>query len=182
MLGEKIRNVRKNKGIKLKELAKRTDLSSSYISQVERCLIDPSIASLKKIAIALEVPIHEFLRDDENKGILIKKEDRIKLELPRSNVSYEFLTPTKIKNTIPKLQIVYMKMEPLNWGYEGFASHLADELIYVEKGEIDVYLGDEKYHLTKGDSLYIQENTPHKIYNCSEKISEIVFSMSPPIY
>lgn len=182
MLGKNIRNVRKNKGIKLKELANRTDLSSSYISQVERCLIEPSIASLRKISLALEVPIHEFLRDDENKGILIKKEDRIKLELPRNNVSYEFLTPTKIKNTIPKLQIVYMKLEPLNWGYEGFANHAAEEFMFVDKGELDVYLGEERYHLTKGDSLYIQENTPHRIYNTLDSISEVISCMSPPIY
>ena len=182
MLGEKIRNVRKNKNIKLKEIAERTELSSSYLSQVERNLIEPSISSLRKIALALEVPIHEFLIEDERKGVLIKEEERIKLELPRSNVLYEFITPTKIKNTIPNLQIIYMKLEPLNWSCEGFACHNADEFIFVEKGEVEVYLGEEKYRLTKGDSLYIQEKTPHRIYNTLDSITEIIFGMSPPIY
>lgn len=183
MLGEKIREVRKGKNIKLREIAEKTKLSSSYLSQIERSLIEPSLSSLRKIAIALEVPIYEFLKDDERKGIVIKKDKRIKLELPDSHIIYEFLTPTKIdNNVIPNLEIIYMKLEPFSWSSEEPSYHAADECIFVIKGEIEVYLGQAKYPLCQGDSLYIQENTPHKIYNTSDVTAEAIFCISPPIY
>lgn len=63
MLGERIRSVRKSKGFKLGDLAEITDLSSSYISQLERGLIEPSLTSLRKISNALNIPIY-LLMDD----------------------------------------------------------------------------------------------------------------------
>ena len=66
MLGERIRNARKAKGFKLGDLAEITELSSSYISQLERGLIEPSLTSLRKISNALNIPIY-LLMDDVSK-------------------------------------------------------------------------------------------------------------------
>ena len=49
MLGEQVRNVRKSRGITLKELAERTGLSIGYISQIERDLTDSVIVYAAKI-------------------------------------------------------------------------------------------------------------------------------------
>ena len=58
MLGEQVRNVRKSRGITLKELAERTGLSIGYISQIERDLTDPSLSTLRKLSEALDVPTY----------------------------------------------------------------------------------------------------------------------------
>ena len=47
MLGEQVRNIRKKRGITLKELAEKTGLSIGYISQIERDLTDPSLSTLR---------------------------------------------------------------------------------------------------------------------------------------
>ena len=47
MLGEHVRNIRKKRGITLKELAEKTGLSIGYISQIERDLTDPSLSTLR---------------------------------------------------------------------------------------------------------------------------------------
>ena len=49
MLGEHVRNIRKKRGITLKELAEKTGLSIGYISQIERNLTDPSLSTLRKL-------------------------------------------------------------------------------------------------------------------------------------
>lgn len=50
MLGEHVRNIRKKRGITLKELAEKTGLSIGYISQIERDLTDPSLSTLANSA------------------------------------------------------------------------------------------------------------------------------------
>ena len=59
-IGENIRNLRKNKELTLKQIARRTGLSVSLLSQIERAESSPSISSLYKIAVALESKISEL--------------------------------------------------------------------------------------------------------------------------
>jgi two-component system, OmpR family, response regulator len=57
VIGETIRNSRKGKALTLKQLARRTQLSISLLSQIERGESSPSISSLYKISAALNVKI-----------------------------------------------------------------------------------------------------------------------------
>lgn len=60
VLGETIRNLRKGKGLTLKQFARRTQLSISLLSQIERGESSPSISSLYKMATALSVKIKDL--------------------------------------------------------------------------------------------------------------------------
>ena len=62
-LGAKVRALRKQQNLKINDLAKMTGLTSSMISQLERALISPSIATLKKICEAMNIPV-SYLFDD----------------------------------------------------------------------------------------------------------------------
>ncbi len=57
MLGERIRQRRKELGFSLRKLGARTGLTASFLSQVEHNQSSPSITSLQRIATALEVPV-----------------------------------------------------------------------------------------------------------------------------
>ena len=59
-IGESIRGIRKDKGLTLKQMARRTGLSISLLSQIERAESSPSISSLYKIAVALETRIRDL--------------------------------------------------------------------------------------------------------------------------
>ena len=62
MVGEQIKKLRNNKGISLSELAERSGVSKSYLSQLERNLqINPSLQLLNKIATSLDTDIEELL-------------------------------------------------------------------------------------------------------------------------
>ena len=57
----KIREYRKQKQLTIKELAALTDMSISYISQIERGEIDPSLSALRKIAGVFQILSISFL-------------------------------------------------------------------------------------------------------------------------
>ncbi|MEM5769619.1 MAG: helix-turn-helix transcriptional regulator, partial [Bacillota bacterium] len=64
-LGESIRSLRIQKGLKIIDVAKATGLTSSLISQVERAIIAPSIDTLKKIAAVLDKPLGFFFTSSD---------------------------------------------------------------------------------------------------------------------
>lgn len=59
-LGKKIQNYRLNKKFTIKELAEKIGITSSMLSQIERDLVNPSIATLRAISKALDVPLFMF--------------------------------------------------------------------------------------------------------------------------
>jgi two-component system, OmpR family, response regulator len=60
VIGETIRNLRKERGLTLKQMARRTALSVSLLSQIERAESSASISSLYKIATALDVRVQDL--------------------------------------------------------------------------------------------------------------------------
>ena len=64
-IGSKIKGIRKEKGISIAELSKKSGVSAGLISQVERNAVNPSVATLWKISKSLNVSIGYFF-DEEN--------------------------------------------------------------------------------------------------------------------
>jgi two-component system, OmpR family, response regulator len=60
IIGDTIRAMRKERELTLKQMSRRTGLSISLLSQIERAESSPSISSLYKIAVALDSKIHDL--------------------------------------------------------------------------------------------------------------------------
>lgn len=181
MLGERIRNVRKAKGLKLGDLAEITELSSSYISQLERGLIEPSLTSLRKISNALNIPIYLLMDDVSKENPIVKKDERVKMFFPNSSVSYELMTSVENgEKNGSKMLAAKFSLRPRTSEADGYSIHEAEEILVLVKGELEVTLGQDTYDLKPGDTLYILANIPHKITNISETFAEGYYIVSPP--
>jgi len=64
IIGDTIRTIRKDKELTLKQMSRRTGLSISLLSQIERAESSPSISSLYKIAVALDTRIQHLFGDN----------------------------------------------------------------------------------------------------------------------
>lgn len=183
LLGKRIREIRQKKGMTLNQLASQIDATASYISQVERNIIEPSLASLRRIAVVLEVPLFTFLHEDAIDPVVVRKSERKKLTLPESSITYEFVTPMVAdKKVMPKMEIIYFTLAPKSWTSDENINHEADECIFVIEGELEIYLEDKKYCLLAGDSIYIKEHTSHRFYNPTNEIVTGLSNITPAIY
>ena len=63
-IGAKIKLLRIKNQLTLEELANRSELTKGFLSQVERNLTSPSIATLEDILEALGTSLGEFFSDD----------------------------------------------------------------------------------------------------------------------
>ena len=177
-LGSRIRELRLEKKKTIKEVAQETDLTSSFISQVENGKVEPSLRSLAKIATALHVPVMLFFLPAYADSIITHQEKRNKIILPDSETVYEVLSPLT-----DKIEFLLAEIESGKQGDLEMVPHEGEEHIYVVKGKVEITLGDQVYTLEKGDSISFQSMIPHKIgKNLGKEKVILVIAQSPPSF
>lgn len=66
-IGERIKTIRQEKGLSQYELAKRADISQSFLSYIEKGEKSPTVRTLEKITKAVEIPLEELVEDHREK-------------------------------------------------------------------------------------------------------------------
>lgn len=162
-IGNLIRDLRQSNGIKLKGLAARTGLTPSFISQVEREIVSPSLSSLDKIASALKVPLGYFFKDEMFKDLVIVREkERHKVINDEYNSSCENLIPGLTNTHCTPLLFT------LSAGGETgrqLRAHRGDEFGIVLKGKVKVEIDSKEFMLQKGDSIYCRYGHSQRVIN-----------------
>ena len=69
-IGQKIKQLRIQKGLTLEELASRSELTKGFLSQMERDLTSPSIATLNDILEALGTTLAEFFKEEKEEQLV----------------------------------------------------------------------------------------------------------------
>jgi len=175
--GSMIRNTRKSRKMRLADLAGKTRLSVSFLSQVERGLMNQSINSLRKIALALEIPLSSFFDEGAStKGPVVRKNERRILINKNSRLTYQLLSLDFSR----RIEFLLTRLEVGATSAESPLTHKGDEAALVLQGGCTFELGNDRYDLREGDSIYITENTPHRFINTSNVPLIIVSAISPP--
>lgn len=65
ILSERLRSIREQKNLTQGDIEERTGLKRSYVSRLEHGRTIPSLATLEKFALALDVPLYQFFYDGE---------------------------------------------------------------------------------------------------------------------
>jgi len=181
-IGKTIREFRLARNMSIKELSKKTNLTSSLISQVERNLISPSLNSLTKISGALRVPMVSFFTEATLKPCPItrKKQRKKTVIFSSSHVIYQLLSPDPDR----KIEFLSVEIEPEEDENDEneLITHGGEECGYVIKGELEVRLGKERYRLKEGDSIYFQSRIPHRFKNTGKGKVISIWAMTPPSF
>ena len=185
MLGEHIRNMRKEKKLTLTDFARITDLSPGYISQIERGLADPSLTSLEKIADALDIPAM-LLLDDKSPNNTIHYTPRDKqplVTIPESDtVKYRLCSVLPSSEFMPSSLLVEYFLKPHSQDFPSPISHDTEELLIVTSGSICVHRMGDSIVMRTGDTLIIPKNIPHTISNDNDEEAVGYFIMTPAIW
>ncbi|WP_217805834.1 cupin domain-containing protein [Sporomusa malonica] len=177
-LGEKIRNLRKEQKCTIEQLAQMADLSSGLISQMERDIIVPSVWSLWKVAKALNVHINYFFDEYEMDNPVVRKDERKKIILPKSNVTYELLSPHLNR----KMEFLLIKIEPGMENFDELICHEGEECGYMLQGIMKIRWGSKEYILHEGDSIYLDSTVPHRFINIGDVTAISIWTMTPPTF
>ncbi|MBT9780968.1 helix-turn-helix domain-containing protein [Coprococcus comes] len=197
MYGSRIREMRKRRGLTLKEVAEATGYTIGHISQIERDLKSPSLVALRKIAACLNCSEVWLIMDDSElsaksseegkkskESYLMRKENRIPMKIPEIDVSYSIFTPSKLPNAQEaQMTGLIVRLKPNTWVTEKMISHgNYDESLLLLKGELELRIDNSTYMIYEGDSFYIPKNCLHNYLNTSDEEATIIVYFSQLVY
>ena len=165
IVGQQIRELRKQRGLSLRALAEMCGLSANAISLIERNENSPNVSSLHQMAIALNVPITDFFYQENEPTTLFVKRDK-GVRYRNNGVELESLG---IGLPNQQLEPFRLTIEPVSRTSDEPISHPGHEFVYCLEGEIEYQVGDYHYHLDIGDSLLLEASKPHSWHNASNK-------------
>jgi transcriptional regulator with XRE-family HTH domain/KaiC/GvpD/RAD55 family RecA-like ATPase len=181
-LGGKVKNLRLKKRLTQSELAQKINATASYISQLERNLISPSIDSLILLSNELQVEPGYFFTCDKNgfDNFIHRKSQHSPAAL--ANVAWDsakcyLLSSTGINR---RMQPMVVTIEPESSFSGHFINHKGDEFVYILKGELEFDMEDKSYILREGDSIYLDSVMPTAWRNNSEMPVQAIWILSPP--
>ena len=136
-IGNKIKTLRISKGLTQEELADRAELSKGFISQLERDLTSPSIATLTDILQCLGTNLKDFFNDEEEEQIVFHKEDYFEKKDEELGNTIEWIIPNAQKN---EMEPIRLTLDPGGSTYPDLP-HEGEEFGYVLSGSIQIHIG-----------------------------------------
>jgi transcriptional regulator with XRE-family HTH domain len=159
-VGMNIRQLRQADGSSLAELAKRADLTKSALSKIENGKASPPIATLMRIADALEVNIADFFRQEPSPPQAVYTTKGRGRVITRDGTAfgyaYEALALDYPRKLAEPFVLTINPDDP-----PGDFRHGGEEFMYMLAGRMNVTVGEQKFTMRPGDSLYFDPNQTH---------------------
>lgn len=170
-VGGLIREQRKRLNMTLTALGERAGVTAGYLSQVERLQSVPSLATLGKIAKALDVRIEHFIAVPTADNAVTRRENRPRFTIGETSITYEKLG---FEHPANQLSSLILNVPP---GFHSeTVSHDGEEILYVLEGKLEQKIGDEQFVLHQGDSLHFRSGIPHSWANPFEEPARLVWT------
>ncbi|MCR3761290.1 helix-turn-helix domain-containing protein [Clostridium felsineum] len=177
-IGEKIKRLRIEKQLTQEELANRCELSKGFISQIERNLTSPSIATLTDILDTLGTNLPDFFKEDSQEKIVFKKDDMGETSDDELKYNLMWLVSNSQKDSMEPVMLTLYE----NGCYLEDEPHEGEEFGYVLKGTIYLKLGNKKFKVKSGESFYFKPNVNHQILNAGKKTANLIWISTPPSF
>jgi transcriptional regulator with XRE-family HTH domain len=166
-LGERVRGLRRERGLTLDGLAGRSGVSRAMISKVERGEKNPTLVVAAKVAEGLGVSLSRLVGVEERREVVVvPRARRTVMRDPETGFERQLLSPgfggrgiEFIRNVVP---------EGSNSGE--FPPHRrgVTEYVVVERGRLRAILGGEDYLMEEGDALFFEADIPHRFDNVGQ--------------
>ena len=166
-LGERVRDLRRGRGLTLNGLAELSGVSRAMISKLERGEKNPTLVVAAKLAEGLGVTLSRLAGIEERREVAVVPRERCMIMRdPETGFERQLLSPNFaglgvefIRNKIPKGS-TSGDFPPHRRGVE--------EHVVVERGTLRAVLGGKEYLLKEGDALYFEADVPHRFDNAGE--------------
>ena len=177
-IGTKLKDLRVAKNLTQEELADRAELSKGFISQIERDLTSPSIATLVDILQCLGTDLQEFFSTPADEQIVFHDQDFFeKIDTDLKN-KIEWIIPNAQKNIMEPIRLT---LEPGGSTYPDIP-HEGEEFGYVLTGSVTLVTDTASYAVRQGETFYLDGKTSHYIRNDKKRTAQILWVCTPPLF
>ena len=166
-IGNRVRALREQMGLSLRDLGERAGVSAPMISQVERGETSPTLAVAQRIASGLDLSLSQLLRLDEAEGVTVIPRNQRRLGASRAaGHAYELLTP-ELPGQRAEVSRHTLKPGAATGGPGDPPLHEAGsrETAVLIAGRLSLICAGTRYDLAEGDAVTFDADLPHHFEN-----------------
>lgn len=177
-VGQRLRKLREERNLSLREVAERSTLSINAISRIERGEVSPTVNSLQRIAQALGLRLCDlFVQERTIRTIHTTPEER---DIPLNwGVAVENLG---LGATRRQLEAFIVTVDPLSGNQTTPSNHPGQEFVYCLQGRLNYQIGDQCHELTHGHSLFFDADQAHYFWNPSSEVTRFLLVFQSHIH
>jgi len=164
-IGNRVRQLRESKGLSLEDLSRLTGFDEALLDRIEKKEVYPQLGTAIRLSKALDSAFGRLVSGvgDRLYSITRRQEEKV---VSRSTgkagaqklYTYKSLAP-EVKGRHMEALLVQLEENP-----DGELSvHDGEEFIYVLEGVVTMQIGEDRFDLDPGDSVYYLSTTPHLI-------------------
>jgi transcriptional regulator with XRE-family HTH domain len=163
VIGDRVRSIRQQRGLSLDDVAARSGVSRSMVSEIERGQKVPTIVVLDRITAALGTSLARLVQPEESTRVVVKRAREQQVAEDPSGWERRILSPV-----LPDLEFEFMRttigpgVDAGTWLPHGEGSR---EYIAVESGTLILTIDGVEYDLHAGDSVFHDGNCTHSYRN-----------------
>jgi transcriptional regulator with XRE-family HTH domain len=183
-LGQKLRYLREQHKLSVRELGRRSQISASYLSEVERDRVEPSISKLKQIAKVYGISLtHFFTTDSYSDTHVVRHDSRAEWTHSAGGapIFFQLLSP----RGDAAIEALLLRYEPgatdVPSTEEPF-SHEGEEWGLVLSGRLKIVVGEDVIFLDEGDAIWYPSSLAHRVENISDKLAICIWVVVPPTF
>jgi transcriptional regulator with XRE-family HTH domain len=177
-IGPELKRLREDAGLSLRALAELVGFSASFISQVETGVASPSIASLEKMATALNVTLGDlFTGGGPEPAIVVRANARSSFRSEWSKARIEALVPQGRSGVLEALMVT---LDPGGNSSKHVSVARFDQFAMLIKGDVVLTSGADEIRLDRGDTVLIRARTLHRWHNSGTAPAQILIVSARP--
>lgn len=170
-VGKKVRKLRKERNLSQRDLACQAGLSPNAISLIERDEISPSVATLQRLAIALQVKMSYFFEEDNNHLTVIHVKAKERPSLTSQGLMIAGLG-RRLREQ--ELEPFFVSLAPAAESGRHLVIHSGHEFVCCLRGTVEYEIDGTIYQLETGDFLLFEAELPHHWRNASLEEAELL--------
>ncbi len=180
IIGEHLKVLRAARGMTLERLAAATGLTKSYLSKIQNSRKLPPIATLSRIAQALGTGIGSFFGDilEAREGAsVVRKNERLPVVRGGTAFGYDYVSLAHKR--LSKSMDPFVFTFPSKIDTHVFFDHGGEEFVFILSGKVIFQVGDERWTLEEGDSIYFDAAIPHRGWSVGHDARALVVVHAP---
>jgi DNA-binding transcriptional MerR regulator len=170
--GNHLRALRLERGQSLAQVAAAVDISTGFLSNLERSQTGVSLGIMHRLAQHYGTTLSEFFFQADSPGPLVRKGQGRTLA-GGDGVGMEILAWGRITMEPHLFRVAPGK------GSTEYYTHQGEEFLYMVRGMLRIHLGDEEFQLKQGDSFYFESTVRHSWFNPGKSEAVILWINSP---
>lgn len=162
VIGWRVRTRAREIGLSSSELAKRVGLSRAMISKIENAQVSPSLATIARLADALEVPVTSLFQglDEERDALYTKAGAGPELSRPGTRAGHRYQLLGSMRGPAKRMDPMLVTLTSEREVFPLY-QHAGTELLFMLEGEMDYGYGGASYSMRPGDSLQFDGEVAH---------------------